>query len=70
MGSLNNAQLEILKMFDTEQSDEELAALRQVLSEYLATRLIKDVEQESLQRGYTTETVDTWKEENNKTPYK
>ncbi len=70
MPSLNNAQLEILKLFRENQSEEELYEIKQLLSEYLANKLMKEVEKESLEKGYTPEIVDGWKDEHFRTAYK
>jgi hypothetical protein len=70
MASLSNAQLEIIKMFDDNQSEEELKELKQVLSEYLANKLVHDIEKESIEKGYTKELVNTWKDEHFRIPYK
>lgn len=70
MPALSNAQLEILKMFHKEQTEEELLELKQVLSEYLANKLTKTLERESVEKGYTSEIVDSWKNEHFRTPYK
>ncbi len=45
MTQLNNAQKEILKMFDENQSEEELLELKQILCEYIATKLMKEIEE-------------------------
>ncbi len=70
MASLSNAQLEIIKMFDKNQSEQEFIELKQVLSEYLANKLTKEIERESTEKGYTKEVVNTWKEEHYRTAYK
>ncbi len=69
MPALNNAQLEILKMFREDQSKEELYEIKQVLSEYLAKKLMKEIEAESIEKGYTPEVIDSWKDEHFRTPY-
>lgn len=70
MPALNNAQLEILKLFHENQSDEELHEIKQVLSEYLVNKLMKEIEKESIEKGYTPEVIDSWKDEHFRTPYK
>jgi hypothetical protein len=70
MASLSNAQLEIIKMFDKDQSDQELMELRQVLSDYLANKLVREIEKESAEKGYTREIVNAWKDEHHRTAYK
>lgn len=70
MPALSNAQLEIIKMFHKDQTEEELTELKQVLSEYLANKLAKALEQESGEKGYTRDIVDGWKNEHFRTPYR
>ncbi len=41
MGALNNAQLEILKLFKFEKTEEELLEIKKLLSDYLFRRAIK-----------------------------
>ena len=41
MAALNNAQLEILKLFYENQPDEELHEIKQVLTDYIANKLMK-----------------------------
>ncbi len=69
MIQFNNAQKEILKMFDENQSEEELRELKQILSEYIAAKLMKEIEKESIEKGYTPQIIDTWKDEHFRTPY-
>ncbi len=69
MISLNKTQEEILKMFDENQTEEELFQIRQLLSEYLANKLIKEIEKESIEKGYTSEMIDSWKDEHLRTKY-
>lgn len=68
MTQLNNAQKEILKMFDENQSEEELLELKQILCEYIATKLMKEIEEESIEKGYTPDIIDSWKDEHFRTP--
>lgn len=63
MEKLNPAQLEILKLFKPNQSEEELKELKKVLLKYLADQLQRHVDSEWDKRGYTDETVEEWKNE-------
>ncbi len=63
MGALNNAQLEILKLFKYEKTDEELAELKQVLVDYLFNKAIAEADKVHLEKGYTTQDVEQWKDE-------
>ncbi|MCW3112961.1 MAG: hypothetical protein JWR18_1357 [Segetibacter sp.] len=70
MPALSNAQLEILKLFHENQSQEELYEIKQLLSEYLANKLMKEIGKESLEKGYTPEIIESWKDEHFRTPYR
>ena len=70
MPALSNAQLEILKLFHENQSQEELYEIKQLLSQYLANKLMKEIEKESLEKGYTPEIIESWKDEHFRTPYR
>lgn len=69
MIKLNKTQKEILKMFHENQAEEELFEIKQILSEYLAKKLMKEIEKESIEKGYTPEIIDSWKDEHFRTPY-
>lgn len=69
MDTLNNARREILKLVKYDLNDEELRQLKQLLSEYLANKLMKEIEKESIEKGYTPEIIDSWKDEHFRTPY-
>lgn len=70
MPALNNAQLEILKLFKYEMSEDELLEIKQLLSEYLAQKLMKEIEKESVEKGYTPEIIESWKDEHFRTQYR
>lgn len=70
MNTLSNAQLEIIKMFEPDQSEEELRELKEALSQFLAKKLAREVLKESQEKGYTPEQIDNWKNEHFRTPYK
>jgi len=70
MTNLSNAQVEILKMFDENLSEDELRDFKQALSEYIANRLVKEIERESIEKGYTKEVVNAWKDEHYRTSHK
>ncbi len=69
MGALNNVQLEILKLFHEDQSEEELLEIKQVLTRYLANKLMSEVDKIAEEKGYTPEIIETWKDEHFRTPY-
>jgi hypothetical protein len=63
MSALNQAQIEILKLFEFHQSAEELQRLKQVLLDYLFQRATEEADRVWEERGYNEETVEQWKNE-------
>ncbi len=63
MGALNNAQLEILKLFKFEKTEEELLEIKKLLSDYLFRRAIKLADKAFEEKEYTVEDVENWKNE-------
>lgn len=43
MNNLNESQIEILKLFDSHKSEEELLSLKKYLKKYLNDKLIQDI---------------------------
>lgn len=68
MSTLNNTQLEILKLFRHEQSEEELQEIKQLLSKYLFEKGIEKADKEAEQKGYTTTQIESWAKEHYRTP--
>ena len=60
MSALNNTQLEILKLFQVERSQEELLEIKKILSDYLFRKAIASANEEHNNRGYTDEDVESW----------
>jgi len=61
--ALNNTQLEILKLFSEEQSEEELREIKSLLVAYLADRVTREADQAFAEKGYTKEVFSNWKAE-------
>ena len=53
----SNAQLEILRLFKENLSDEKLIKLRRILSNFLLDEVFKEAEKASMDRGYNEETL-------------
>jgi hypothetical protein len=66
MPALNNAQLEILKLFHENQSEEELLEIKKLLSDYLFRRAIKLADEAFDEKGYTADDIETWKNEHSR----
>ena len=63
MPALNNAQLEILKLFRHEKTEEELLELKEILSDYLFNKAISLADAVYEEKGYTAEDIQKWKDE-------
>lgn len=59
-GPLNNAQLEILKLFNRPMSDKELYELKDLLAQHYAKKAMDEADRLWDERGYTQETMDKW----------
>ena len=60
---LNQSQIEILKMFEFHKSEEDLARLKKALIEYLYQRATEEADRVWVERGYTQQTMEEWKNE-------
>lgn len=67
MPALNNTQLEILKLFQQERSEEELLEIKAMLSEYLFKKAIEMADKEHEAKGYTNQDVEGWAKEHFRT---
>lgn len=61
--SLNNIQLEILKLFNHEQSEEELNEIKTLLITYLSDKVVREADKSFDKEGHTTEIFEKWKAE-------
>jgi len=61
--ALNNTQLEILKLFSEEQSEQELHGIKSLLIAYLADRVTREADQAFDEKGYAKEIFSSWKAE-------
>lgn len=69
MHALNNAQLELLKLFSCDLSSDEIGEIKQILSEDLSKKLISEADIEAKERWYTPEIAASWKDEHFRTSY-
>ena len=60
---LNNAQLEILKLFSYEQSDEDLEELKSLLVAYLSEKVVREADKAFENKGYAVSVFEKWKKE-------
>ncbi|MDR3697803.1 hypothetical protein [Mucilaginibacter sp.] len=61
--ALNNTQLEILKLFRNDQSEEELQEIRSLLIAYLADKVTKEADKAFDGKGYSDSIFQKWKKE-------
>ena len=60
--ALNTFQLEILKLFSNEQSEEELNEIRSLLATYLSARVTSEADKAFDEKGYTSAIFENWKQ--------
>ncbi|MFI5161775.1 MAG: hypothetical protein ACHQHN_10895 [Sphingobacteriales bacterium] len=61
--ALNTTQLEILKLFRDDQSEEELLEIRSLLIAYLAGKVTLEADKAFNQKGYPEAIFEKWKQE-------
>ena len=63
MNNLTPAQAEILKLFQSHRSEKDLYDLKEVLSKYLAEKVMYEVDEGFKKQGYTINDIEQWKHE-------
>ena len=66
MQTLNPLQLEILKLFRTQRSENELLELKQLLVNFLAQKVVSEADKAFEEKGYTPQTIEGWRTEHNR----
>jgi 3-methyladenine DNA glycosylase AlkC len=66
---LSNIQLELLKVFSRPVSDEDLKAIKQLLSTYFAQKAASLADDVWEQEGFTEETMQEWRQTHLRTDY-
>ncbi len=61
--ALNSTQLEILKLFRNDQSEEELQEIRSLLIAYLANKVTFEADKAFEEKGYADTVFEKWKKE-------
>lgn len=69
-GKLNNAQLELLKLFAEDLEEEDLQYLKQVLLRFKAERLMDRADEIREEKGWTDDDVKRLLETKMRTPYR
>lgn len=67
---LTNLQLELLKIFSVQMSEEQLLELKDLLSNYFLSKAREEVDRQWDEKGWTQETMKQWLNEHYRTPYK
>ena len=67
---LSNLQLELLKIYSFNISDEQLLELKSILANYFAGKVTKDVDMLFEENGWGAEKIEEWKNEHMRTKYK
>lgn len=67
---LSNLQLELLKIFSRNISDEQLLEIKGILSRYFADKASDEFEKLAEEKGWTAKTYKQWAAEHNRTTYK
>jgi len=58
---LNNTQLEILKLFEHEQSEEDLKEIKSLLVTYLADKVTREADKTFDEKDYSSSILEKWK---------
>lgn len=66
---LSNLQLELLKLFSFDTSEEELADIKRILAKYYAKKATEEMDRLWDQKQWTSETMDEWLHEHKRAPY-
>ena len=61
--ALNDVQLEILKLFQHDQSPEDLKEIKSLLVKYLSDKVTREADKAYDHEGYTSEVFEEWKNE-------
>jgi len=67
---LTNLQLELIKMFSFQLNDNQLIEIRDILTEYFATKATNEMDKLWTNSGWSDDTMNNWINEHMKTPYK
>lgn len=66
---LTNLQLELLKVFSFELSEEQVLEIRSLLANYFAEKATEEADRLWEAKGWTDETMEQWANEHFRTPY-
>lgn len=66
--ALNDIQLEILKLFQHDQSPEDLIEIKSLLVTYLSDKVTREADKTFDQKGYTSAVFEQWKNDHFRKP--
>lgn len=66
---LSNLQLELLRIFNAELSNEQLKEIRGVLATYFAQKVTSDMDALFEEKGWGEEKIEEWSKEHMRTKY-
>lgn len=66
---LSNLQLELLRVFNAELSDEQLKEIRSLLADYFAKKVTSQMDTLFDEKGWGEEKIEEWSEEHMRTNY-
>ncbi len=66
---LSNLQLELLKIFSFDISDDQLLEIKSMLVKYFADKLTNDVDKLFEEKGWGVEKIEEWSKEHMRTKY-
>jgi len=67
---LSNLQLELLKIFSFDISDEQLLEIKSILVNYFADKITNDIDQLFEDEGWGLEKIEEWSKEHMRTQHK
>lgn len=67
---LSNLQLELLDTFSRQVTPEDLFAIRKMLADYFAQKVMDEADKLWDERSYTQDTMNQWLDSHLRTPYK
>lgn len=67
---LSNLQLELLKIFSVDLSEEQLKEIKNLLTQYFADKVTTEMDKLFEEKGWGSEKIDEWSNEHMRTKYK
>ncbi|MCW5923410.1 MAG: hypothetical protein KIS77_13785 [Saprospiraceae bacterium] len=68
-GPMSNLQLELLKLYSTNLSEQQLLDIKRILAAYFAEQIDREMTALWEEKGWDDSTIEKWKHERLRTPY-